>query len=149
MGLSSERRWSILDGPALDMHVGLANRKRVNVVRIKVTKTVIDEAVRGFVGTNYIENILYRRVLGKALVIFGDGGRGHLLPVPTNFFLARTICETHNLHVPLGEMPFLELLNCMGIRHHGLFLEVTDETVASPRGDDIRQDLWGRANGER
>ena len=55
----------------------------------------------------------------------------------------------HNLHIPLGEMPFLELLDCMGIRHHGLFFEVTDETVASLRGDDIRQDLWGRANGER
>jgi len=37
------------------------------------------------------------------------------------------------LHVPLGEMPLLELLNCMGIRHHCLFLEVTDETVASLR----------------
>lgn len=127
------------------MHVGLANRKRVNVVRIKVTKAVIDEAVRGFVGTNHIENILYRRVLGKAPVIFGDGRRCHLLPVPTNFFLAQTICGTHNLHhVPLGEMPLLELLNCMGIRQHGLFFEVTDETVASLRGDDIRQDLCDR-----
>ena len=85
IGLSSGRRWSILDVPALDMHVGFANRKRVNVVRIKVTKTVIDEAVGGFVGANGIQNVLYRRILGKAPVILGDGGRCHLLPVPTNF----------------------------------------------------------------
>ena len=37
--------------------------------------------------------------------------------------------------------PF-EFLDCVRIRHHGLFLEVTDKTVASSRGDNIRQDLW-------
>ena len=87
MDFSSERRWSILDGPALDMQVVLPNRNGVKIVRIKVTKTVIDEAVRGFVGTNGIENVPYRRVLGKAPVIFGDGGRCYLLPA-TSFFLA-------------------------------------------------------------
>jgi len=57
-------QWSELDGPALDMHARLANRNQVNIVRIKVTKTVIDEAVGGFVGANGIQNVLYR-VLGR------------------------------------------------------------------------------------
>jgi len=85
---------SILDDPALDMRVGLANRKRVNAVVIKVTKAVIDEAVGGFVGANGVQNVLHRRVLGKAPVIFGDGRRRHLLPVFQQFclFLAQTAC---------------------------------------------------------
>lgn len=73
---------NILDGPAFDMHVGLANGKWVNIIRMKVTKTVIDEAVRGLVRADRIQNVLYRGVLGKAPVIFGDSGRRHLLPVP-------------------------------------------------------------------
>jgi len=73
-------QWSVLDGPALDMHARLANCNQVNIVRIKVTKTVIDEAVGGFVGANSIQNVLYQ-VLRKAPVIFGDGGRYSLLPI--------------------------------------------------------------------
>jgi len=45
------RKMSILDGSSLDMHIGLADRKRVNVVGIKVTKTVIDETVAGVVSS--------------------------------------------------------------------------------------------------
>jgi len=109
------------------------SRKRVNVVRIKVTKTMIDEAVGGFIRAKGIQVVLYRRVLGKAPVIFDDEGCCHLSLVPTNL-LAQTGCGTHNLRVPLGETPLqvLELLHCMWICHHGLFLEVTDETVTSP-----------------
>jgi len=90
------------------------SRKRVNMVRIKVTKTMIDEAVGGFVGANGIQVVVYRCVFEKAPVIFGDKGWYHLSPVPTNL-LAQTGCGTHNLHVPLGGTPLqvLGLLNCM------------------------------------
>jgi len=128
---------SILDDPALDVHVGLANRKRVDVVGIKVTKTVIDEAVGGFVGADGIQDVLHRRVLGKAPVIFGDGRRRHLLPVFNKknclFFSPNRVLGPTSCYVPLGETALLELFNCMRIRQHGLFLEVTDETVAGPR----------------
>ena len=75
---------NVLDGPALDVHVGLTNRKRVNIVGMKVTKAVIDEAVRGLVRADGIQNVLDRGVLSEAPVIFGDSGRRHLLPVPGN-----------------------------------------------------------------
>jgi len=106
MGLSSGRRWSVLDVPALDMHVGLANRERVNVGRVKVTKTVIDEAVGRFVGANGIQDVLYRRVLGKAPVIFGDGGRCHLLPVPINFFSPNRRVGPRTCTYHSGRCPF-------------------------------------------
>jgi len=124
-------------------------RKRVNVVRIKVTKTMIDEAVGDFVQAKGIQVILYRCILEKAPVIFDDKGCCHLSLVPTNI-LAQTGCGTYNLHIPLREMPLqvLELLHCMWICHHGLFLEVTDKTVTSPWGDNIQQDSWGRAKGD-
>jgi hypothetical protein len=47
--------------------------------------------------------------------------------------------------VPYGEMAPFELLDCVRIRHHGLFFEVTDETVASSWGNNIRQDFDWRA----
>jgi len=110
MGRSSGKAVRILDDPALDMHVGLANRKRINVVGIKVTKTVIDETVSGFVGANGVQNVLHRRrVLGKAPVIFGDRRRRRLLPVSQLFcflfspnrVLGPTSCTYH-----LGRRPF-------------------------------------------
>ena len=64
----------MLDGPVLDMHVGLGNREGVDIGRIKVTKTVtvIEEAVSGLVGDSErtAENVLYRHVLRKAPVTF-------------------------------------------------------------------------------
>jgi len=72
----------ILDIPALDMHIGLANCEWVNIVRIKVAKTVIDEAVCSFVRPNGIQDVLYCCVLGKAPVIFGNRGCRHLRPGP-------------------------------------------------------------------
>jgi hypothetical protein len=42
--------------------------------------------------------------------------------------------------VPFGEMTPFELLNCVRIRNNGLFFKVTDETVASSRGNNIRED---------
>ena len=70
----------LLDGSALDMHVELANRKWVNISRLEITKTVIDETVRGFVGAHGVKDVLYRRVFGKTPVVFGDRRCCHLLP---------------------------------------------------------------------
>ena len=39
--------------------------------------------------------------------------------------------------IPLGEMSFLELLDSVRVRPHGLFLEVTNKTVTGPGGDEI------------
>ena len=64
----------MLDGPVLDMHVGLWNREGVDIGRIKVTETVtvIEEAVGGLVGDSErtAENVLYRHVLCKASATF-------------------------------------------------------------------------------
>jgi hypothetical protein len=73
---------NLLDTPALDMHIGLANCEWVNIVRIKVAKTVVDEAVCSFVRPNGIQDVLYCCVLGKAPVIFGNRGCRHLRPGP-------------------------------------------------------------------
>jgi hypothetical protein len=58
----------MLDGPVLDMHVGLGNREGVDIGRIKVTKTVtvIEEAVSGLVGANGRERPLSWRSLQGA-----------------------------------------------------------------------------------
>jgi hypothetical protein len=128
---------SILDGHALDMHIGLANCKWVNIIRIKVAKAVVDETVSGFVRAHGIKNVFYRRVFWKTPVVFSDWGRCYLLPIPEE--LAR-LRHTATYYVPLGEMPPLELLNCMRIRPHGFLFEVADETVAGSWRDDIRQD---------
>ena len=76
----------------------------------------------------------FRRVLGKPPVIFSDGWYCHLLPVPTNL-LVQTTCRTQNSYVLFGEAHLLELLSCMGIRHHSplRFLEVTEEKVVGHR----------------
>src|SRR6266849_1352849 len=72
---------SILDGSAHNMHVGLANRKWVNVIRFEVTKTVVDETVCAFIRAHGVKDVLDRRVFRKTPVVLGDGGCCHLFPV--------------------------------------------------------------------
>jgi hypothetical protein len=136
----------ILDGSALDVHVRLANRKWVNIIRLEVTETVIDETVCGFVRAHGIKDVLYHRVFRKTPVVFGDRRCGHLLPVCRQilqYSLVNTARHREEEHLPFGKAAPFELLNCMRIRHHGLLLEVTDETVASSRGNEIREDSMG------
>ena len=77
----SDDGMSILDGSALYMHVGLANRERINVIRFEVTKTVVDEAVCGFIRAHRVKDVLDRRVFRKTPVVLSDGRCCHLFPV--------------------------------------------------------------------
>ena len=130
---------NILDGFAHDMHTRLANCKWVDIIRFKVTKTVIDETVCGFVRTHGIKHVLYRRVFRKAPIVLGDRGCCQLLPIVGKLYRSHLLHVTKNC-VPHRKMAPFKLLNCMRIGHHGLLLKVADESVAGSRGDNIRQD---------
>jgi hypothetical protein len=79
---SSGDEWmSILNDFALYMHVRLANRERVNVIRFEVAKTVVDETVCAFIRAHGVKHVLDRRVFRKTPIVLGDGGRCHLFPV--------------------------------------------------------------------
>jgi hypothetical protein len=72
---------NVLNAFALYMHVRLAHREWVNVVRFEVAETVVDEAVCAFIRAHGVEDVLDRRVFRKTPVVLGDGGRCHLFPV--------------------------------------------------------------------
>lgn len=134
---------SVLDSSALYMHVGLTNREWINVISLEVTKTVIDEAVRAFIRAHGVKDVLDRCVFWKTPVVLGDGGCCRRFPVCSRPGRSITAddsqCVTKTC-VPYGQMAPFELLNCVCIRHNRLFFEVTDKTVASSRGNNVRQD---------
>ena len=67
---------------ALDAHVGLAERKGVDVrPRVEVREGVVDEAVRGLVGAHGVDDVEERRVRAQAPVVDRDRGRRHICPL--------------------------------------------------------------------